>query len=96
MFYFPEQGETPYLGVIAWSRILDVDEFVCAINTDPLTTHSVYVTVDQSRHGPGSRSLECLYSTDPAQIGSVSTVPEERNGSAICLVVPPGGVVVYR
>lgn len=96
VFQFPEPGNSPYQGVIAWSRLLDVDEFVCAINTDPHTTHSVFVTIDRERHEPGSRPLECLYSTDAAQIGTTTTTPDEYNGSAVCIVVPPGGVVLYR
>ncbi|MBC8101596.1 MAG: alpha-amylase [Cytophagales bacterium] len=97
-FALPIAGETgEWRGIIAWSRLLDVDEFVCALNTDPDHAHSTWVTVDADCHASGSRPLKCRYSTDPDQIETeTSSPPEPRNGSAICLTVPPGGFVVYQ
>ncbi|MES2464134.1 MAG: alpha-amylase family glycosyl hydrolase [Armatimonadota bacterium] len=83
-------------GIVAWSRLLDGDEVVLAINTDPDHEHSAWVTVSPECHAPGSRPLKCLYSTDPSQVDTeTSGPPEDRNGSAICITVPPGGFVAY-
>lgn len=38
--------------------------------------------------------LACLYSTDPAQIGTVTPI-EARNGRAVHIEVPAGGFVIY-
>jgi len=96
-FNTPEVVGDPYSGVIAWTRLLDIDEFVIAINTDNENAKSVWVTLDSSRNGPGGDPLTCVYSTDPEQIGTqTSGGPEERNGSAVCITVPVGGVAIFR
>jgi hypothetical protein len=38
--------------------------------------------------------MQCLYSTDPAQLGQTLTV-ESRNGKTLPLTVPAAGFVVY-
>jgi glycosidase len=95
-FWTPVPGEEPYQGIIAWSRLLDVDEFVCAINTDSERPQRALVTTDETRHAPSNGPLVCLYSTDPAQIGHEACPVETANGSAVDIIVPTGGIVVYR
>jgi glycosidase len=94
-FWFPEPGEEPYRGMVAWSRLLDGDEFLCLLNTDEEREHEAFVTLDAVRHGPGGRPLKCLYATDPGLVGTLSPEPEARNGSATRLKVPPGGFAIY-
>jgi glycosidase len=96
-FALPQAGQTgEWRGVVAWSRLLEGEEVVLALNSDPEHEHSTWVTVSPECHAPDSRPLKCLYSTDPAQVGTeTSGPPEARNGSAICITVPPGGFVVY-
>ena len=94
-FAFPAPGAGPYRGLIAWSRLLDIDEIVCVLNTDPDNGQSAFVTVDHERHPSGAKPLRCLYSTDESQIGAVSGPPEALNGSAVCLTVPPGGFAIW-
>ena len=96
-FALPQAGKTgEWLGLVAWSRLLQNDEIVMVLNTDPKHEHSAWVTVDTNSHAPDSRPLKCLYSIDPAQIGTeTSGPPEEANGSAVCITVPPGGFVIY-
>jgi glycosidase len=82
------------LSVIAWSRLLDDQEAVLAINTDMDNPRSAWVTIDASLHKPDDR-LRCIYSTDSAQIGQALPV-EPRNGRAVRLTVPPAGFVIFE
>ena len=61
--------------VVAWSRILDRREVLCAINTDPVLERTAWVTVDAALHAPGE-SLALRYGSAPA-----SVAVEARNGS---------------
>lgn len=82
------------LGVVPWSRLLDNQEAVLAINTDMDNSTSAWVTIDASLHKPDDK-LKCIYSTDAAQINTQVTV-ERRNGRAVLLTVPSAGFVIYR
>jgi len=82
------------LGVVAWSRLLDDQEAVLAINTDMDSPRSAWVTIDVSLHKPDDR-LRCIYSTDSGQIGQVLPI-EPRNGRAVRLTVPPAGFVIFE
>jgi hypothetical protein len=79
--------------VVAWSRILDTAELLCAINTDPANGTQAYVTIDADLNA-ARRELRCLYSTESQEIGQTVEV-ENRNGRAVLLRVPPAGFVVY-
>jgi glycosidase len=89
------EGDAPYRGIVAWSRLLDVDDMLCVLNTDDEKPRSVWVTADYERHPPGGRPLRCFYSTDPEQVGTECCPPEARNGSAVCLTVPAGGFAIF-
>jgi hypothetical protein len=80
--------------VVPWSRIFDEIEILAALNTDPAGSRSAWVTIDDGLHRAGD-TLQCLYSTDPVEIGRHVPV-EARNGKAVLLTVPPGGFVVYE
>ena len=95
-FFEPERIGDPYRGIIAWSRILDTDEFVCAINTDEEKSQTAWVTLDPHKHESGSAPLRCLYSTSGAQIGEETDVPGDVNGASVQIAVPAGGFVIYR
>ena len=82
------------LGVVAWSRLLDDQEAVLAINTDMDNPRSAWVTIDASLHKPDD-TLRCIYSSDSAQIGQALSV-EPVNGRAVRLTVPPAGFVIFR
>jgi Glycosidases len=96
-FWAPIPGKEPYHGVVAWSRVLDVDELVCALNTDEDgAARRVFVTTDASRHGKGADAMRYLYSTDPAQVGQEACIVETGGRSAVEIHVPAGGFVLVR
>jgi hypothetical protein len=80
--------------LVAWSRIFDDDELLCAINTDPDNALAAFVTIDYELRVAGDK-LTCLYSTDAADNGHLITV-EPKNGTAVSFSVPAAGFVVYR
>ena len=91
-FGFPEKMNGRILSIVAWSRIFNDNELLCAINTDPDQDRTVFVTIDNDLHTAGDR-LTCLYSTRPAEIGRTLLV-EARNGKAVSLTAPSAGFVV--
>jgi glycosidase len=93
-FGFPRLVGHEIRSVVPWSRILDDSEIVLAINTDPHSIRTAWVTIDDGLHRVGD-TLTCLYSTDPAEIGG-STRVEARNGKSVLLTLPPAGFVAYE
>jgi glycosidase len=86
-------GDSRMRAVVAWSRIFADEELLCAVNTDPGAVGEAWVTVDAGIQA-GKEVMVCLYSTAEEDVGGEVQV-EERNGRAVYLKVPPGGVVVY-
>ena len=90
-FGFPTLWRDRMNSIIAWSRIFNEREVVCAINTDPDVETVAYVTIDNDLHAIGTK-LRLLYSTG---ICPFELNVEARNGRAIRLTVPPSGFVIY-
>jgi glycosidase len=82
----------PVRSVVAWSRILGRREVLCAINTDPAQERTAWVTVDEELHAAGE-SLVLRYGSAAGQASVVGV--EARNGCAVSISLPPGGVAVY-
>jgi glycosidase len=80
--------------VLPWSRIFADEELLCAVNTDSEAPRDAWVTVDAELQA-AVKTMECVYSTDAAEVGKTVKV-EDRNGRAVFLSVPPGGAVVYK
>jgi hypothetical protein len=80
--------------VVPWSRIFNGKEVLLAINTDYDQSKTAWVTVDNELHQAGD-VLQCLYSTDAAQVGQSVTV-EARNGKAVLITVPAAGFVIFE
>lgn len=78
-------------GVVAFSRISNEKEMLCAINLSSQEEAAVYVTLDNGLHPSGSR-MKCLYASaaSPMELNV-----EDRNGKAVRLTVPAGGLVIY-
>lgn len=80
--------------VVPWSRILDRQEIVVAINTDYNNARTAWVTVDGELNETGKK-FTCLYSTDAAQIGTTIQAAN-LNGKAVNMTVPAAGCVIYK
>jgi glycosidase len=79
--------------VVPWSRIFDDREVLLAINTDFASAQTAWATIDDRLHRAGE-TLTCLYSSQPAQIGTTVLVAA-KNGKSVQLTVPPAGFVIY-
>jgi hypothetical protein len=92
-FGYPQMlGGGRMTGVIAWSRIFDGVEIVCAINTDVDDERRVWVNVDAVIHGDGYQ-LKQIYPQDSGEYLQVLMI----NGrAAIRLRVPAGGFVMFK
>jgi hypothetical protein len=81
-------------GLVPWSRLLDSEEALLAINTDPDQPRTAWVTIDATLHAAGDK-LARVYPTGGSNIDDTVTV-EARNGKAVRLTVPVAGLVIYR
>jgi glycosidase len=81
----------PLRTVIAWSRIHEGVELLCAINTDPEAYAEAWSIIDYGIHHEG-QVKNCIY---PAGQGSVRAQRME-GATVIHLRIPPGGFVVYK
>jgi len=86
-------GSNEIRSIIPWSRIMDDEEIVLAINTDFNNELSAWVTLDNDLHNTGE-SFRCIYSTNAGQIETTATI-EARNGKAIQVKVPAAGFGIY-
>lgn len=93
-FGLPRMLENEIRSVVPWSRLLDKDEMVLAINTSGDRTLTVWVNIDYNLHQVGD-FFKCIYSTDKAQFDSKVQV-EERKVKCISLTVPAAGFVIYE
>jgi glycosidase len=94
-FYYPTLVNDELRWVVAWSRIFSSDELLCAINTDLQNPLTVWITVDVDLSRPGS-PMECLFSTDPADIGQRLSVENLHGRAVLPVIVPAAGFVIYR
>lgn len=90
-FTFSQPSEDTEGAVVAWSRISETHEFLCAVNTNETLPAVIYVTVDDALH-PVDSAMQCFYASDlsPAELNV-----EVRNGKSIRLTIPPCGLVIY-
>jgi glycosidase len=93
-FGFPSMFGGEIRSVVPWSRILDSEEVLVAINTDYNFPQTAWVTLDANLHQPGD-TLACAYSTNPTQIGSKVPVAA-LNGRAAQITVPAAGLVIFE
>lgn len=92
-FGFPEMQGGAIRSVMAWSRLFNDIELLCAINTHPDQASTAWVTIDNGLHQIGEK-LTRLFSSDATADADELTV-EARNGKAVLLTVPAAGFVVY-
>jgi len=81
--------------VVPWSRLMDRQELLLAINTDRNSARTAWVIIDHDLHEPGS-TLCCLYSTLPGDIGRTMEVKSRPDDARVVqLTVPAAGFVMY-
>jgi glycosidase len=83
------------LSVVPWARSFDDQNLLLALNTDPDQPRFAWVDLDHL-HNPPGKQLQCLYSTEPAQIGQRITVQKAGSRSVIDLNVPAAGFVIFE
>lgn len=93
-FYYPVLEGNELRWVVAWSRIFDTTEILCAINTNLHQPLTVWVTIDID-FSPVGRAMKCLYSTDSTVLGDIRNIEEKGSRAAVQLTVPAGGFVLY-
>lgn len=92
-FGYPQKlGEGRMTGVIAWSRIFDGVEIVCAINTDVDGERSVWINVDSIIHGEGHQLKQIF----PQHSGKYLQVVMINRRAAVRPRVPAGGFVMFK
>lgn len=77
--------------VIAWSRIQNDQEFLCAFNLSSTEPAIIYATVDNQLHLVNGR-MQCMYASSPSP---AELNVEVRNGKAIRVTIPAHGLVIY-
>jgi glycosidase len=93
-FFYPQLVEGSLHYIVAWSRIFNDQEYLCAINTDMSKQVKAWATLDSLLHPAGSE-MRCLLCSNKTVMVDPVTV-EARNGSATQITVPAGGFAVYR
>ena len=93
-FGLPVIWNNKLTSVIAWSRIFNNEELICAINNSTNEELSVWVTIDNRIHNQGDCFSRVFCSGD--QGVAHTTRVEDRNGKAIHIIVPPAGFVIYE
>lgn len=81
--------------LVAWSRLFNDREWLCAINTDPHNSRAAWVGLDFDLNPPGQR-LICLHASDPARVGSEISIGAPRpDWRAVWLDLPATSCVIY-
>ncbi|KAF2098396.1 alpha-amylase [Rhizodiscina lignyota] len=84
--------------IMAWSRIFNGIEILCAINTDTENETTVFVTVDHWIKPSGS-SMGLIYASgESTNLHQTLTVSNDSGSgrSVVKLAVPPAGFVIYK
>jgi len=95
-FGLPHMIGTEMRSIVPWSRILNDEEMLLAINTDYNNPQIAWIIVDHDLHKDGDL-LKCLYSTDVNQIGHTVTINKlKEDMNVVQLTVPTAGFVIYE
>jgi glycosidase len=103
-FGLPQRIGPRLESIVAWSRLFDDDpEVLVAVNVDTASPRTAWVTVDAGRPRAPGATFGCLYAFDPALASTGAPTPllpslaiQARNGQAVQLTLPPGGVAVFE
>jgi glycosidase len=91
-FGYPQSmANTAIRSIIAWSRIMDTQEYLVAFSNDLQNDLAVWVTIDGQLNQVGDR-YKCIYSS----AGALADIKvEARNDKAVRVSIPKGGFVIY-
>lgn len=78
--------------VVAWSRIFDIMEVLCAINTDADGERGAFVTVDERLHREG----DILRSLFPCEGNALKIERMGEGRLVVYLKLRPAGFVIYK
>ncbi len=97
-FGLPRRIGGRMLSIVAWSRILDAEEILLAVNTDPDSPRAAWAVVDSGLSPVGS-SMRLVYSTRHEDEGSTLRVEgkgESGGVAAVRLELPAAGFVILE
>ena len=80
--------------IIAWSRIMDIEEIVLAMNNDIRSDRFAWITIDNGLNREND-SYKIIYSTNNMFLDKTAKV-ENRNGKAFFAEIPKGGFLIYK
>jgi glycosidase len=94
-FNYPSIIGEKLVSLIAWSRIFNNNELVCAINNSLDTELFAWVCIDNRLNATGDQ-FTCIFSSDISTQTIKSSAVEAKNGKALRISVPPAGFAVFE
>jgi hypothetical protein len=88
-------GQGRMESIIAWSRIFNNVEIVCAISTDVEEERTAWVTIDSEINQQGDELLPLFGGGSSGHSASALLVQKKSGRSAVKLKVPPAGFVMF-
>jgi hypothetical protein len=88
-------GDGRMTSVVAWSRILNNVEVLCAINTDVKEEKSAWVTIDAEINAEGDE-LKVLFDEDDVDIAKTLQVEKRDDRSVVHVTIPPAGFLMFK
>jgi hypothetical protein len=96
-FGYPfKMGQGRMQSIIAWSRIFNNVEILCAISTDVERERTVWVTIDGEINQGGDELLPLYGGGSSGHSASALVVQKKSGRSVVELTVPPAGFVMYK
>lgn len=92
-FSYPQMIGGKLESIVAWSRILNSTELICAINNSTTQTLTTWVTIEDDLHAVGEQ-FACIFSDNAA--GVHCSAVEARNGKAVQITLPPASFAVFE
>jgi glycosidase len=83
------------LSIVPWSRTFADQSLLLALSTDPDASRTAWVDLDPRLY-PSGAHLNCLYSSDPAQIGQALEVQQAGERHVVRLSLPAAGFVIFE
>lgn len=88
-------GTGPMQSIVAWSRIFNGEEILCAINTDIGGERSVWVTIDADINGVGD-VLQPLYQDLVGDSPRVLPVEARSGRTVVSLTMAPSSFAMFK